>query len=203
MTRPRSQNRQDFIHRATQVFWRKGFGDTSIGDLVEHTGVGRGAIYSDFGGKGELFEACLDHYITWAITPVFAPLEQKQSRLADIEAFFDAQISAVLEAGLPSKGCLVGNTLMELDSCSGAVGNTVREHFERLNTHFARALKNEIRARGVTPELSPKDMAAQLTFAWHGLLGYSRCCEDGAELKRRGKSLTAMVAAMLDTAARR
>ena len=62
MPRPRSKSRDDLISSAMGVFWENGFNATSIEDLVASSGVGRGGIYSDFGGKEELFLACLEAY---------------------------------------------------------------------------------------------------------------------------------------------
>jgi TetR/AcrR family transcriptional repressor of nem operon len=51
MPRPRSKSRDELISSAMGVFWENGFNATSIEDLVVATGVGRGGIYSDFGGR--------------------------------------------------------------------------------------------------------------------------------------------------------
>ena len=62
MVRPRSKSREALVDIAMKVFWKNGFSETSVEDLVAATGVGRGAIYSDFEGKDDLFLGCLSAY---------------------------------------------------------------------------------------------------------------------------------------------
>ena len=60
--RPRSFDETDAIHKATKVFWAKGFDGATIDDLVEMMGVGRPSLYAIFGDKSTLFMRCLEAY---------------------------------------------------------------------------------------------------------------------------------------------
>ena len=50
------------LDRATELFWTKGYEETSMRDLEEGLGVGRQSLYSTFGDKRDLFLAALDRY---------------------------------------------------------------------------------------------------------------------------------------------
>ncbi len=60
--RPRSFDEDEAIHRATDVFWAKGFDAATIDDLVEAMGVRRPSLYAIFGDKATLFVRCLEAY---------------------------------------------------------------------------------------------------------------------------------------------
>ena len=60
--REREFDRQEALVSAMNLFWRKGYNDTSVQDLVEETGVARSGLYGEFGDKHELFLAALDQY---------------------------------------------------------------------------------------------------------------------------------------------
>lgn len=45
-----------------EIFWRQGYRDASIEDIVQASGLNRYAIYSRVGGKKELFIAALARY---------------------------------------------------------------------------------------------------------------------------------------------
>ena len=47
------------LGRAMDVFWERGFYDTSIDELVNRTGLHRAGVYGKFGSKRRLFEASL------------------------------------------------------------------------------------------------------------------------------------------------
>src|SRR5687768_16430305 len=62
MGRPKAFDRDDVLDRAMELFWQRGYEATSIGDLVDHLGVGRQSLYDTFGDKYALYREALDHY---------------------------------------------------------------------------------------------------------------------------------------------
>ncbi|MES2746087.1 MAG: TetR/AcrR family transcriptional regulator [Bdellovibrionota bacterium] len=62
MGRPKQFERCEVTNKALQVFWQKGFLDTSLKDLEEATGVFKPALYSEFGDKVGLFLECMRYY---------------------------------------------------------------------------------------------------------------------------------------------
>ena len=63
MGRPKSFSREEVLEKATPVFWKHGFADTSLEDLERATGVNKSGIYTEFRNKEDLFVACLRHYL--------------------------------------------------------------------------------------------------------------------------------------------
>lgn len=59
-TRPRREEvRADILAAATEAFERNGYAGTTLTDVAAAAGYTKGAVYSSFGGKPELFaEAC-------------------------------------------------------------------------------------------------------------------------------------------------
>jgi AcrR family transcriptional regulator len=67
----RRQLTQDaLITAAAEVFTEKGFHAASLDEIAERAGFTRGAIYSNFGGKDELFFAVADRYNELALTSI-------------------------------------------------------------------------------------------------------------------------------------
>src|SRR5260370_28545545 len=58
----RQFDRDAVIDRAMILFWRKGYGATSIQDLEKATRLRRGSLYNAFGDKQGLFIAALKRY---------------------------------------------------------------------------------------------------------------------------------------------
>ena len=52
----REDTRNRILKESSLYFARNGFGDTKIGDLAKHIGIGQGTIYLYFKSKEELFE---------------------------------------------------------------------------------------------------------------------------------------------------
>ena len=55
MARPKEFDIDVVLDRATELFWTKGYEETSMRDLEEGLGVGRQSLYSTFGDKRDLF----------------------------------------------------------------------------------------------------------------------------------------------------
>ena len=67
MVRRTKEEAQETRHRildaAGHVFFEKGVSRTSLGDIAQHAGVTRGAIYWHFANKGDLFTAMFDRVL--------------------------------------------------------------------------------------------------------------------------------------------
>lgn len=50
------------LEAATNRFWENGFGGTSVDDVLQATGLGKGSLYAAFGGKRQLFGRVFDGY---------------------------------------------------------------------------------------------------------------------------------------------
>src|SRR4029077_7922776 len=60
--RPRAFDVEKALHRAMQVFWRKGYLGTSLSDLTDAMEINRPSLYAAFGNKESLFRKALEHY---------------------------------------------------------------------------------------------------------------------------------------------
>ena len=57
-----TDTRDRLIGSAMQLFWDKGYGSTSVADVLHHAGVNSGSLYHFFPGKQDLLLAVLDRY---------------------------------------------------------------------------------------------------------------------------------------------
>ena len=62
MGRPKEFDEHEALMKAMRLFWVHGYKATSIQDLVDGMGIGRGSLYGTFGGKRSLFMRALRHY---------------------------------------------------------------------------------------------------------------------------------------------
>lgn len=191
MARPRTTSNETILERATELFWRKGFEATSIGDLVAATGANRFGLYGEFGDKRELFLRALDHYADSFVDGAFGKVEATGASLAAIRGYFAELIDLAEEWGLPGPGCFMANAMTEIAPRDKAVRAKVRAHFERLSRGFARALANARDAGELPAGVDAKAFAHFLAVAAQGLWSFSRICRDAGELRRYVATLLA------------
>lgn len=172
-------------------FWVYGYEATSMDDLVRATGVGRSAIYSDFGGKKDLFLACLSHFRDTSVTPAFGIVEAEGAGVSEIETYLRDAVASIREIGLPARGCLMGNTLTEVAPHDEEIAEVVRAHYDRLTYGFARALANET---GASPtEIEIKGFAGFLATSVQGLWAFARGTDKINDLTKKAEVLIDLV----------
>lgn len=121
----RLQLRRDTLEAATGVFAERGFHGTSMADIARAVGTGNSAIYSQFVGKQQLFDAVVDEALqrlasrlSPAPTPAASTPEELRSELyaiADRAADAFAEDRATLR--------LVSALLLEPTSGTGQGGD--------------------------------------------------------------------------------
>ncbi|MFO0998643.1 MAG: helix-turn-helix domain-containing protein [Alphaproteobacteria bacterium] len=137
MGRRKSFEPTDVLDRAMRAFWRRGYGATSVDDLVTATGVNRASLYATFGGKAELFHACLKRYAREVAGPSLAAMPR-----ADQEApkRFLKAVAAYAASDPMRQGCLMVNTAAETAAHDAETLAVVRGHVANLEDAFAEAL---------------------------------------------------------------
>lgn len=119
MARLKEFNEEEVLDRAMEIFWRRGYGATSVDDLTRATGLGRGSLYGTFGDKEALFIACLKRYAYKGEVAVRQALEHPDPRQA-ITNFFAVLVERFSDSRRPP-GCLQTNTVLE----TPAAGETI------------------------------------------------------------------------------
>jgi AcrR family transcriptional regulator len=78
--RPRTFDVDKALHRAMQVFWRKGYIGASLSDLTKAMRINRPSLYAAFGNKEKLFRKVLDLYFKGPSAYAHESLQQPTAR---------------------------------------------------------------------------------------------------------------------------
>lgn len=169
MARPKEFNPEEALDRATEVFWRRGYEATSIEDLTTSMGINRGSLYDTFGGKQELFLACMDRYCQGMVASRLSVLNQPGPALQTIRTF----IATMLELALSypeRKGCLIANTVMELGPREKEIGNRAAKAMGDLEQAFFKALTRARDQGELKNGKDPRSLARFLTTMMQGVI---------------------------------
>ncbi len=168
MARTRAFDPSDVLPKAMQVFWAKGYGDTSIDDLVAATGVSRYGLYGEWGDKRGLFLAALDEYRDCQVGYLLRELETPQAARQHIEDYFN-MFPAAARSGKSNSGCLIVNSAAEFGTDDSDISMRVTKHFRRLEKAFLGAVKNAKKAGEVPASIDPAAAAIMLSGIAQGL----------------------------------
>ncbi|RDI66173.1 TetR/AcrR family transcriptional regulator [Nocardia pseudobrasiliensis] len=147
------------LRAAMELFWRKGYEATSIQDLVEHLGLGKGSIYGAFGGKRELFLKAVERYSADGRLGLLDRVSTPESPLEGVRELVRWYARDSL-ADNDRKGCLMTNTAVELPGDEAAV-RVVANDLDTMETVLTGAL---LRARAHGELAADRDPAAIARF---------------------------------------
>ena len=119
MARPVEIDRHQAFRNARELFWRRGYRATSLRDLLEVTGMGKGSFYAAFGSKEALFEATLNWYHERSAVTARG-ISTKHRGLAALREFLD-QTLIDIPAASRRRGCLLVNSVVELEGLEPAL----------------------------------------------------------------------------------
>ena len=79
------------IEAAERLFIRKGFDDASVEEISETAGYSRGAFYSNFDDKEQVFLAVIDRRRPKALDDIFQQVSEPAERIAAVREWFSNQ----------------------------------------------------------------------------------------------------------------
>jgi AcrR family transcriptional regulator len=137
----RSNAKRVLLETAAELFWRNGFGATSISDILEASGLGSGSLYWFYRSKEELLVAVLENYRR-RLTPVIErpALEASDDPIGRVFAILDVYRRFLIDTRF-ELGCPIGSVVLELGGRSPAVRRKTAEIFEAWRAMIVRCLE--------------------------------------------------------------
>lgn len=168
--RPRSFETHQVLDAALEVFWLKGYRETSTRDLEARLGISQSSIYNAFGSKLGLLEAALDRYERRISDALVTPLEGSPDGVAAIDRFFAALADWITTDG--RRGCMILNLMAE-SADEPEIGYRTRAYRQRLRAAFRRALESE-------PGIDPTSVGIRTELLMTAVLGLNIAARSGA-----------------------
>lgn len=169
MARSREFEPEQALQKAMELFWLKGYSNTSMDELVKHTGVSLQGLYTTFGNKKSIFLAALDRYSQTSVAQLLKNLQRPDAGLKEIRGFFQAFVRAAEEPD-SKRGCFMCNTAIEMAPHDRPSRAKVDGHFDRMRSRFCRALKNARKRREIGRRVDPEKTADYLQGMALGIL---------------------------------
>ncbi len=181
MARPREFDEGQVLERALEVFRAKGFEGTTLDELEQATGLGRGSLYGAFGDKRSLFLKALALYLDTALRERVARLQQAGAGRAEIVDLFRA-VARDAVRDRERKGCMVTNCSIEFADRDPDLACQAARSLDLFERAFAGAIR-QAQARGeIAPGRDPVRLARFLTVCMEGMLVLARVRPDPAWL---------------------
>jgi TetR/AcrR family transcriptional repressor of nem operon len=169
MPRAREFDEDTALAKAAALFWRNGYHNTSMQELVVETGVCRASLYETYGDKHALYLKALDYYRRSATQQFNDATAVADSAEAKIQAMFEVVVNQLVsdEAG---KGCFMTNATLEmLPDYRPTVGPLLADNLDDLRQRFALLLQQGVTSGEFRFDLPVKDTTQFLLSLIGGL----------------------------------
>jgi AcrR family transcriptional regulator len=162
-TERREQTRQELVAAAEACFVSRGFHASSVEEVAERAGYTKGAVYSNFAAKEDLFFAVYERRVEQVLTEVAPDLRQLGA-----ERTFDELAAGAIQRRDPDDGWRA----VFFEFWAHVVRHPeLRERFAAIHARFleplAEAVQQLAEDRGLT---LPSDVtASQVAVAWYAM----------------------------------
>jgi AcrR family transcriptional regulator len=173
----REQTRQELISAAEACFVSRGFHASSVDEVAERAGYTKGAVYSNFASKEDLFFAVYERRVEQVLTEVVPGLRQ-----AGAESAFDWLATAAIERRDRDDGWLA----VFFEFWAHVLRHPeLRDRFAAIHARILEPLADAVRQLAEDRGLAlPTDVtASQVVLAWNAMeigLGLERLTQPQA-----------------------
>ena len=181
-------NRERAVDRATQVFWRKGYKNASLRDLLKAMGIGEGSFYNTFKSKRRLYLECLKHYNDTVSRRRLGALTGPASVKEGIRAFFQSVLHDLDNPKTPAV-CLLAGSLSSDVLAERELGQVVLRDMQSFSEVFHKRM-DAAKQSGELPSSFNSVLAAQVIITFLlGLFRVVRTLQSRAEVERQIEAL--------------
>lgn len=177
-----------------ELFWLKGYGSTSVADILSRTQLNSGSLYHFFPGKQDILVAVLDQYRLglgpMLLDPAWDGVDDPIERIFALLARYRGLI---LETDC-TYGCPIGSIALELHEPDEAVRHLLAANF----TGWVEAIERCLDAAGdrLPPHVDRHALAEFVLTVMEGGVMQARTYRDVAPFDRSVAQLRSYIAAL-------
>ena len=123
--------RQRIVEAAMELFWLKGYGSTSVADILSRSQINSGSLYYFFPGKQDVLVAVLEAYRDgieeWLLKPAWSGVEDPIER---IFALLDGYRIQLVSTDC-TYGCPIGSLALELHEPDPRIRDLLSTNFRQ------------------------------------------------------------------------
>ncbi|ATH94670.1 TetR family transcriptional regulator [Bacillus glycinifermentans] len=186
----KEETRQMLLHSAVEIFSELGFHGASVEKIAEHAGFSKGAVYSNFKSKEELFLALLEQQMNLHVNNIDKIIDQQDSLAHFIEAMHEHFVSVTNE----NQKWIILNTefllhAMRNEPVRSKWSCMIMESVDQISKSVAKLMLKE----NHNSALSPEEIAWTIFSLENGLAIFNFINEEKVPANLYGKALKDML----------
>lgn len=177
MARTKVFDEETVLNKAVDLFWEKGYNDTSAQDLVDSLGISRSSLYDTYGDKYQLFKNSLLQYRKKFAGAMIAMIDTSTDFEKTLKDIFQYVVTESLQQKF-SKGCFMINSSVELAPHNLEIAEIVNANMQDVEDALVRLIKKGQEAGQFSNSHTPRSLAR---FVFNTISGLRVASKSGAE----------------------
>ena len=161
------------LEKAMRLFWRQGYANTSIKQLLTEMEMLNGSFYHSFKDKKTVFIKSLEHYNQAIAYKRQAALMSHDDFSQGIRAFF-AESFKTLESNKEPNGCLIMNSMVAETLCDEEIKICLGKYYELSVQLLTDRIQRSVDLKHTSTDIPAKQLAYILLTYIQGLFGISK-----------------------------
>lgn len=169
------------MNAAILLFWRQGYGATSLAQLLDAMKIGRSSFYAAYGDKRGLYVEALNLFSTRTCNTL-KQLSGQFGIAETISLFFDTTLFDVPKTRM-NHGCMMINTVLELTDVDQGLSDLASQHLLEIEETFQQCFQQAISENKIDSPYSAAQLAQFIMTLNKGLRVASRQHSNADELR--------------------
>jgi TetR/AcrR family transcriptional repressor of nem operon len=192
MARIREFDYEKAMEKAMHLFWKTGYANTSLRDLLKAMGIGEGSFYNTFKSKKNAYLECLKHYDATVNAERVRAFTSQPTAAEGVRALFRAILNCLDNPRLP-KVCLLAGAIAPDVLAEKELRAYMREQATGWAIHMATRFDAEKKQRILPQDFDSQTVATIIVTFIQGLWRMALISYDRPKLERQiDRLLTAL-----------
>ena len=182
MPRDGSATRTAIMDAAEELILERGFAGTTIDDILEVTGVTKGAFFHHFASKRDLAHALIKRYASLDLDHLEEKLARAEASISDpleqllaFAGWFQEEAEALTQ---PYPGCLMGSYCYEAGLMDDEIMGVVRSNMLTWRRRLTEKLREVAAAHPPRRDVDLPSLADQINVAFEGAFILSKVLQE-------------------------
>jgi TetR/AcrR family transcriptional repressor of nem operon len=170
MAYQKEHKREQILEQGIQLMMRNGYHGTGVKLLLDQVNVPKGSFYSYFESKEKFTAEAISHYIAPFINKLETYLDDPTlDGYSAIKQYF-ADLTINLEQSDLKDGCLLGDLMGEIGSCSDLCRLSLKSAIEQYCSSLEKGLVSAQQQGMIRSDIAAATMARVIFDSWQGAL---------------------------------
>jgi AcrR family transcriptional regulator len=167
--RPRTFDEDEVLGAVAEKFWERGYAATSLSEIMDASGLGKGSIYAAFGDKDAIFTRVFDRYCADVTAAVTRKLDGPQE--SALQRLHDLLLTAARRSpgSIAQRACFLAKTTAELAEHRPQIAQRSRQAFADLAETITGCVAAAQRAGDIASQASPVQLGNHVLVVLRGI----------------------------------